>query len=412
MADAAIDAITDVTIARLGAQGDGVAEGAAGPIYVPFALPGEQWRLSPDAPAERLTSSPQRATAPCRHFGTCGGCIAQHMADDLYSTWKHDVVAQAFAHRGIDIAVAPLRRIATASRRRAFFGVARSPQGIVLGFRQEGQHRLVDLAECIILDPAIVAAMPALRELADRILPPGAAGARLVVTKLDHGLDVGLETDTKLSADSLQQLAQLAGRSGIVRLSIGSETVMTTAEPSLALGSASVLPPPGIFLQAVPEAEQVMTEMILAALPKVKSVADLFCGLGTFTFALARRARVTAADGDKRAVAALGVAAKAAPGLKPVTALLRDLFREPLSVRELDAFDAVVFDPPRAGAQAQCERLARSKVKTVVAVSCNPATLARDARILIDGGYKLESVAPVDQFVYSPHIEAVAVFRR
>ena len=210
----------------------------------------------------------------------------------------------------------------------------------------------------------------------------------------------------------MQQVAQLAGRSGIVRLSIGSETVMTTAEPSLALGSASVLPPPGIFLHAVPEAEQVMTEIILAALPKVKSVADLFCGLGTFTFALARRARVTAADGDKRAVAALGVAAKAAPGLKPVTALLRDLFREPLSARELDAFDAVVFDPPRAGAQAQCERLARSKVKTVVAVSCNPATLARDARILIDGGYKLDSVAPVDQFVYSPHIEAVAVFRR
>ena len=403
---------TEVTIERLGAQGDGVAETATGPAYVPFALPGERWRVLPDAPPVRLTASPQRATPPCRHFGTCGGCIAQHMADDLYNAWKHGIVSQAFAHRGVDVDVAPLRRIPTASRRRAFFGVTHTDGGVTLGFREEGQHRLVDLAECVILDSAIVAAMPALRELAGFILPRGGAAARLIVTRLDHGLDVALETDAKLSADGLQHVARLAAAAGMLRLSIGSETIVPGTAPTLALGPAIVTPPPGIFLQAVPEAERVMTGLILDAIPKVKSVADLFCGLGTFTFALARRARVIAADGDKRAVAALATAAKGAQGVKPITTMVRDLFREPLAVREMDGIDAVVFDPPRAGAQAQAERLAKSKVKTVVAVSCNPATLARDARILIDGGYKLESVTPIDQFVFSPHIEAVAVFRR
>ncbi|MDO9383405.1 MAG: class I SAM-dependent RNA methyltransferase [Hyphomicrobiaceae bacterium] len=403
---------TEVTIERLGAQGDGVAETATGPVYVPFALPGERWRLLPDAPSVRLTASPQRAVPPCRHFGTCGGCIAQHMADDLYNAWKHGIVAQAFAHRGIEADIAPLRRIPAASRRRAFFGVTHTDNGVTLGFREEGQHRLVDLAECVILDPAIVAAMPALRELVGFILPRGADGARLIVTRLDHGLDVALETDAKLSADGLQHVARLAAAAGMLRLSIGNETIVPGAAPTLALGPAIVSPPPGIFLQAVPEAERLMTELILEAIPKVKSVADLFCGLGTFTFALARRARVIAADGDKRAIAALATAAKGAQGVKPITTMVRDLFREPLAVREMDGIDAAVFDPPRAGAQAQAERLAKSKVKTVVAVSCNPATLARDARILIDGGYKLERVTPIDQFVYSPHVEAVAIFRR
>lgn len=187
---------------------------------------------------------------------------------------------------------------------------------------------------------------------------------------------------------------------------------MTLAPPTLALGGATVKPPPGVFLQAVPEAEQVMSEIILAALPKVNLVADLFCGLGTFTYALAQRARVLAVDGDKRAIAVLTDAAKGAAGLKPVTAKVRDLFREPLSARELDGVDAAVFDPPRAGAQAQCERLAISKVKTVVAVSCNAATLARDARILLDGGFHLGKVHPIDQFAYAAHVETIAVFSR
>lgn len=402
----------DVTIARLGAQGDGVAETDAGPLYVPFALPGETWRLAPDEPPQMLTASPQRRPPPCRHFGTCGGCVAQHMSDDLYAAWKHGVVVQAFAHRGIDAKVAPLRRIASASRRRAALGVTREQGRIVIGFRQEGAHRLVDMTECVILDPAIVTALPALRALADAVLPAVGSGGRLVVTRLDAGLDISIEIDAQdRSAETLQRLAGLARAAGIVRLQVGGATIVDNVV-RLTINGVVTAPPAGIFLQAAPQAEQAMTELIMAGLPKARSVADLFCGIGTFSFALARRARVTAIDGDKRALATLDAAARHAQGLKPIECKVRDLFREPLTERELAAFDAVVVDPPRAGAEAQCVRLAKSKVPVIAAVSCNPATLARDARILLDGGYRLASVTPIDQFVYSPHIEAVALFRR
>lgn len=405
---------SDMIIDRLGAQGDGVADLETGPRFIPFALPGESWRVGSDGSSIRVTQSPERAEPPCRHFGTCGGCVAQHMSADLYSSWKRGIVADAFAHRGISVEVQPLRRIVTASRRRAYFGISWQDQNIALGFREEGQHTLVDMKECVILDPRIVVALPRLRALASRILPRRRdAGARLLVTCLDQGLDASFETDGKgLNAEARQQLAAEAISAGIARLSIGGDVIMTAGAATLGVGGVLVKPPAGIFLQAAPEAERLMTELILDALPKVKVIADLFCGLGTFTFALARRARVQAFDGDRRAIGVLEEAAKAAPGTKPITAKVRDLFREPLSTRELDGMDAVVFDPPRAGAQAQCERLAKSKVRTVVAVSCNPATLARDARLLIDGGFRLGSVVPVDQFPFSAHVEAIATFHR
>lgn len=404
----------DVTISALGAQGDGiVGDGAGTSTYVPFALPGERWRLADGTEPQRLSVSAQRVVPPCQHFGVCGGCAAQHMGDDLYNAWKREIVVQAFAHRGLDAQVAPLRRVGSGSRRRAFFGVARGGDGVLLGFREEGRHRLVDMQECVVLDPTIVAALPQLRLLADAILPRAAnAGARLVVTRLDDGLDVAFETDGKPDAAAVQGIAAMATGAGIVRLSIAGDVVLNAGPVSLRLGAAQVAPPPGIFLQAVPEAEAAMTDLVLAAVGKAKTVADLFCGLGTFTFSLAARARVLAVDGDKRALAALAEAVKGTQGVKPIGMKLRDLFREPLSPRELDGFEAAVFDPPRAGAQAQCERLARSKVRTVVAVSCSPATLARDARILVDGGYEMGEVTPIDQFIFTPHVEAVVAFRK
>lgn len=404
-----------VTIARLGAQGDGVADAGGAPLFVPGALPGEAWSIAADGAAQLLTASPERRAAPCVHFDTCGGCTAQHMSDALYAAWKQDVVAQAFAHRGLDVAIAPLRRIAPGTRRRAVFGVTRGADGgVLLGFREEGQHRLVDLSECLILDPQIVRALPALRALAGLLLASAkSTGPRVTVTKLDQGLDANFDCDrSAISAETLQRAATLARQAGIVRLSAGGDPIMSEGQPTLTIGGVAITPQPGLFLQAVPEAEAAMIELVLAGLPKVKAVADLFAGTGTFTFALARRARVTAVDGDKCAIATLATAARQAQGLKPIDSKVRDLFREPLSPRELEPFEAVVLDPPRAGAQAQSERLARSKVGTVVAVSCNPATLARDVRILVDGGYRVHSVTPIDQFVYSPHIEAVAVLRR
>ncbi|MCC7252266.1 RsmD family RNA methyltransferase [Hyphomicrobium sp.] len=404
--------MAEVVIAHLGAKGDGVAMRDGEAVYVPFALPGERWRLAPQE-AVRLTDSEERAAPACRHFMQCGGCVAQHMAPALYREWKRDLVVEAFRHRGIAAEVAPLVVVDAASRRRAFLGMERRGGEVIIGFREEGQHTLVDLAECPVLDPLIVGALPGLRALAQRVMADR-AGGRLVVTRLDHGLDVSFDNGRRdLSPHERSEIGALAQRMGLLRLVVGGELIVAAGRPVVTIGGVAVEIEPGLFLQAVPEAERMLAAHCLAALPKsVKRVADLFSGAGTLTLPVARRASVTAYDSDKRAIGALSAAVRHAQGLKPVTALVRDLFRDPLSVRELAQFDAVVLDPPRAGAAAQAERLAKSTVPVVIAVSCSPATLARDARVLIDGGYRMGPVMPIDQFLYSPHVEAVVVFRR
>jgi 23S rRNA (uracil1939-C5)-methyltransferase len=291
--------------------------------------------------------------------------------------------------------------------------VERRGGDVLIGFREEGRHTLVDLSECPVLDGAIVAALGALREMAAIAMPADTPG-RLVVTRLDAGLDVAFENGIRdLTAVRRMQLAALAERGRLVRLTVARDIIVERGAPALTIAGVAVEPPQGSFLQAVPEAEQQIIELVLAGLPKrAARIADLFAGVGTFSFALARRGQVWAYDSEKRAIAALAAAARKAQGLKPITAVVRDLYREPLSVRELDGFDAIVFDPPRAGAAEQAERIGQSKVPVVIAVSCAPATLARDARSLIDGGYRMGPVMPIDQFVFSPHVEAVAVFRR
>jgi 23S rRNA (uracil1939-C5)-methyltransferase len=407
MSDASV-----VEIARIGAQGDGVVDKDGEPLFVPFALPGERWRVGDGDPV-RLSESPERAAPPCRHFGLCGGCISQHMSERLESDWKRDIVIQAFRHRGIEADVMPVLRVKAHSRRRAFLGVERRGEDVIIGFREEGRHTLVDLEECPVLDAAIVEAVPRLREMA-RLAMPGEQGGRLVVTRLDRGLDVAFDNGHKsLAPEARATLAAMAARAGLVRLTVAGEVVALGGTPSVTISGVAVEPSPGAFLQAVPEAEAVLAEHVLAGLPrKARKVADLFAGIGTFSFMLARRASVAAFDGDRRAIEALQAAVKRAQGLKPIEARVRDLYRDPLSVRELDTFDAVLLDPPRAGAAEQSERLAKSKVPAVIALSCNPATLARDVRVLMDGGYKLGPVFPVDQFLYSPHVEAVTVLKR
>lgn len=403
----------EVTIDRLGSQGDGVVEGDPGPVYVPFGLPGERWRLRDDAPPELAHASPDRMKPVCRHFGTCGGCMSQHMAEQCYVDWKQRAVADAFAHRGIGADIRPMQRVPLHSRRRAFFGVERRGKEVLIGFREEGQHALVDMSECPVLEPTIVAALGALREMA-RVAMPGDKSGRLVVTRLDAGLDVSFDNGIKiLSPEERAKLAALATSANLVRLTVAGDLVVQRGTPTLTVGGIETEPPAGVFLQAVPAAEEILTRFVIEALPKkAKRAVDLFSGIGTFAFPLAAKVSVAAFDSDKRAVHALQSAARKASGLKPIEATARDLFREPLSVRELDTFDFAVFDPPRAGAASQAERLAKSKIPVVVAVSCAPATLARDARVLMDGGYEMGPVTPVDQFLYSPHTEAVATFRR
>lgn len=405
----------ELLIRRIGAQGDGVADLDGEPVFVPFTLPGERIEAEVDGERARLervlVPSPDRIAPICKHFGKCGGCSVQHMASDTYAAWKRNLVVDAFRSRGLEPVVDDLQRTA-GKRRRAVMKAVRTPAGVSLGFYEASSHDLVVIEECPVLEPKIVAAFPAIESLIAPLLSKRGE-ARVAVTLTKAGLDVEITgTERQLTPEVRSVLASKASDMKLSRLIVGTELVVETLHPFFTFGTADVILPPGVFVQAVEEAETEIARRVVAAVGKAKAVADLFSGMGAFTFPLAAGSRVSSFDGDKAAVAALASAAKKAFGLKPITATVRDLFREPLSALELNEHDAVVFDPPRAGAEAQSQRLTKSKVKTVVAVSCNPATLARDARHLVDGGYKIESVTPIDQFLYSAHVEVVAIFRR
>ncbi|HJZ45194.1 MAG TPA: class I SAM-dependent RNA methyltransferase [Hyphomicrobiaceae bacterium] len=402
----------EVDIVGLGAQGDGIAETAGERIYIPYALPGERWRFVDDGRPEMLRPHPARATPVCPHFGSCGGCVAQHMPDALYVAWKRAIVADAFGHRSIDAPIGDLVRVPLASRRRITVYARRDRKSVRLGFYRAATHYIMDIAECPIAEPQLVAALPALREMVEPLLT-GQAEAGINMLATPAGVDVSI---IFIYLGSVRQhyprMVAVAAQHGFARLTVERDTLLLARQPVVALGGVDVAVHPEAFMQAVEASEREMVRLVLDATAKAKRVADLFCGIGTFTFPLARKARVLAVDDDADAIAALSAAARRAQGLKPIETKMRDLFRMPLSAKELEGFDAVVFDPARSGASAQAEQLARSKVPIVAAISCNPATLARDARILVDGGYRLRGVTPIDQFLFSAHVEAVAVFER
>lgn len=401
----------EVDIARLGARGDGVAETAEGPSFIPFALPGERWRIGGPGSAGLLSaSSPERREPSCRHFATCGGCVAQHMSAPLYASWKRGILVEALRHRGLDVEVGPLRRVGPGSRRRTVLTARREREGTVLGYHRRRGHEVFAVEECPVLHPVLVSRLAALRAIAACL---ARNEVRLTVLLTPLGLDVTVDgVGTRLDAKAAAELARLAADHGIARICADGDTIVARARPALAMGGASVEPPPGAFVQAVADAEAEMVGLVVAAAGKARRIADLFCGIGTFTFPLAHRARILAVDDSQEAVAALAAAARHAQGLKPIETKVRDLFRTPLSAKELDGFDAVVLDPARSGAEAQARQIARSRAPVAICVSCSPGTLARDVRILCDGGYLLESVTPIDQFLFSAHVEAVAVLRR
>ena len=400
------------SIIRLGHRGDGVTEAG---VHVPFTLPGERVAIEPDGgerarPLEIVDPSAERIVPVCPHFGRCGGCALQHMSAPAYLEWKREQVIAALAQRGLDAEVKPTRPLPIGSRRRAVLTAKRDRDRVRLGYRARLSHDFVAAGPCPILTPAIEQALP---RLADLVAPLVRDEARVTVLDTSAGFDVSLEGAKPDRAPAAQaDLSRRALAAGVARLAIGGETVIEHAPPALYMGGVAVVPPPGSFVQASEAAEIAMAGLVLEAVGRARVVADLFAGIGTFALRLARRARVTAIEGNRAAIEALDRAVRRATGLKPVTAVVRDLERRPLLPQELKDFDAVVFDPPRAGAKPQAERLAMSRVPAVVAVSCNPASFARDARILVDGGYILSWVGPVDQFLFSPHIELVAAFRR
>lgn len=404
----------DLVISRLGRQGDGIADTDAGPVYLPFTLPGERVVAEIEENRGRvleiLASAPDRIAPICRHFSVCGGCALQHLEWDRTLEWKRQCVADALRMEGIDATIEPVRAFGPHSRRRAAFSAQKASGLLSFGYRRAQSHDIVDLAECPVMLPKFEAALMGLRDFLQQCLPEGEA--RIVVTLCDNGLDVLIEKTVGKLRVFTAGLAKIAQALGIVRLAIGGELLLSLASPQVTFAGVRVDLPPGGFLQASSEAEAAMAQIALDAIGKARKTADLFCGLGAFTFALARKAAVTAVETDRTLLAALEAAARHAQGIKPVKTLARDLMREPLSPTELNAFDAVLFDPPRAGALAQAKALAKSRVPTVIAVSCNPASFAKDARALLDGGLKLVRVVPIDQFVYSAHVELVAVFSR
>jgi 23S rRNA (uracil1939-C5)-methyltransferase len=431
----ATDDVVEATISHIGAHGDGVALYAGRRLYVPLTVPGDRVRVRPlqahgggdDAEVvEVLSPGADRATPPCRHFGRCGGCSLQHLADAAYGRWKLDRAVLTMVRAGFDAGVlAPLARTPAAARRRATFAAMRTASGeaaVCLGFNGRRSHEIVDLADCSVLDPRIVGILPAMRRLLASLLPPGRR-TRATVTLVDGDLDVVIELAEPGLAER-QMLAAFARDADISRLSwrpdgaTDAELLAQRRPVGVSFGGVSVAIPPGGFLQASAEGETALCRAVCSAVAGLApagrrstgTVADLFAGAGTFTFPLAAGgARVHAVDADGTLIQALATAARRVPG---VSAEHRDLFVRPLLADELRRYDAVVFDPPRTGARAQAEQLAQSPVPLVVAVSCNPDTFVRDARILAAGGYRLEQVHPVDQFLWSPHLELAAVFRR
>jgi 23S rRNA (uracil1939-C5)-methyltransferase len=409
-----------LVIDHVGHHGDGVATAGDGNVYVPYTLGGETVEVAtvpgrhPDRRRliEVEIASAERIAPFCPHFTVCGGCAIQHWDAEPYRAWKRDLVVATLAQAGIDCEVAPLVDAHGAGRRRlTLHGRMGTHEVLKIGFAAAGSHDIVPIDRCPILDPHLNGAIEAAWAVAEPLIGMGKP-LDIQITATNGGLDVDVRGSGALSTALITKLSGIAEQQRLARLTRHGELVLMRTPPVISIGAVQVVLPPGSFLQATVAGEETLAALVAEHCKRGKHIADLFCGVGPFALRLAAKSRIAAFDSDVGAVAALRKAATSTSGLKPVKAEARDLFRRPLMPQELRDYDTVVFDPPRQGAQAQATQLAASKVPTVVAVSCNVTTFARDARILIDGGYRIDSVAPVDQFRHTPHVELVARFKR
>ena len=410
--------LRELVIERVGAQGDGVA---AGPVFVAGALGGE--RVAARVAGERgelvevLDASPERVTPPCPHFGDCGGCALQHWDHAPMLAWKAEQIRLALGREGIETEITAPYAAPPGSRRRLALHARPGPGGRAeIGFKALRTWRLAPIEVCPVADPRLVAAFEPLRRLAVQLFEHRQSAPILHVTLTATGLDVDISGVERraggLSADARARVADAAAVADFARVTLDGDTLYQARAPVVRIGRAAVALPPGAFLQAVAEAEVAMADFVVDALAGARAAADLYCGVGAFALRLAEATPVTAIDVSEAAVRALAAAQATAPGLKAITVEARDLVRRPLLAQDLKHIEAVVIDPPRAGAPAQHREIAASSVVRVAGVSCNPASFARDAKILTDAGFTLCRLMPVDQFLWSPHIELVGVFER
>ncbi len=411
----------DVTIDEIGAKGDGVAAVDGEALYIPYTAPGDTVRVEAGGKfgfvQKVLNPSMHRRSPDCPLYAKCGGCALQHVTRDFYRNWKRTQIENALVSAKVVCeSLAETVWLPPATRRRAQFYVERRDREMGLGFYQRRSRKLVNVGACPILHPALNAALPALRGIAENT-PGEWASFSMAVTLCDNGLDLDFASQRDLAEPTPQEIARLSAvlrSADVVRASINGEVFLTLSPPIVGVSGIEVTPPAGGFLQASSEGQAALIDLVVPAAGKAKKVADLFSGCGTFSLPLARTASVASFDTDLPSISALKQAAASnqSDGLRPVNAQARNLFERPLMAAELNAFDAIVLDPPRAGAIHQAREIAKSKVRRIISVSCNPKSFARDAKIICDGGYRLTQVTPVDQFVYSPHIELVGVFDR
>ncbi|MBI1417198.1 MAG: class I SAM-dependent RNA methyltransferase [Limimaricola sp.] len=395
--------ITGLTHLGLGRAEDGQ--------LVPRVLPGEEVEIGPDGAARILQPSPTRVAPPCRHYKSCGGCAMQHATDAFVADWKVGIVTRALHAHGLD---APIEAIDTSpprSRRRAKLAGRRTKKGVIVGFHGRASDQVVAVPDCLLLTPALMSGLPALEEIT-ALVASRKGEVALTVTESLGGLDVMIGIDRELTPQLRQALPALAEKHRLARLIWNDEPLAMRAPPAHRLGVAQVVPPPGAFLQATAEGEAALRDAVLRITDGAARVADLFAGCGTFALPLAGRSEVHAVESQADMLAALDRGWRETPGLKRVTTETRDLFRRPLEPDELDRFDSVVLDPPRAGAEAQVDRIAASRVARVAMVSCNPVTFGRDAARLVAAGFRLDWIRVVDQFRWSAHVEVVADFIR
>ena len=406
--------MAEVKIENLGSEGDGIGRIDGKPIYVTGALPGETVRISGPGPhfatSEILTPSKERQSPPCPHFSTCGGCTFQHASLPMLLQWKRAEVALAFKKAGIDVAVDETFASAPSSRRRVTFSARRDGKGVLLGFKERGSDNLVTLQTCAILLPELAAQISPLRAIASTMLR-GNEEIQISINACDNGMDLDFTLPQQPSETMTASFVRAMAKSPYLRGCVNGESVIEKEKPLVTFGRAHVALPPANFIQAVAAVETEMARLVCDHLRPSKRVADLFCGGGTFALRLAERSSVHAVEWKDDMLKALQAASGPAK-LKEITVERRNLHDLPLTVADLKPFDGLCLDPPRAGAEDQVIQIAKTNLRRIAYVSCNPGTLARDSRHLIDGGFRLKRVVPLDQFVYSPHIEVVALFEK